>query len=95
MKKTYSNLLGTNERVDFAEKKEESKIENKTVRVILSVYWSVVTCIYLCVSFLTFAWHLTWLIWPVAAAVHTIIKAVYTVNKDEKKEEKTAYEGNE
>jgi len=64
-------------------------IENKNVKVILSAYWSVVTCIYLCVSFLTFQWHITWLIWPVAAAIHTIIKAIYAVEPSEKENKKS------
>ena len=41
---------------------------------ILSVYWPTVTCIYLCASFLTFSWGITWIIWPVAAIIHSVIK---------------------
>ena len=38
-----------------------AKVEynNKTAEVIMSVYWPTITCIYLCVSFLTFAWYIT------------------------------------
>ena len=87
MKKTYLRLLNVNEQIDFEEPKKVpvDRIENKTVRVILSAYWSVVTCIYLCVSFLTFWWHITWLIWPVAAAIRTIITAIWATKQEEEK----------
>ncbi len=92
IKKTYHRLLNLNDQIDFEEdeKKSIEKIQNKNVRAIMSAYWSVVTCIYLCVSFLTFRWELTWLIWPIAAAVNTIIRAIYTVNDGEKKTEKAS-----
>lgn len=41
---------------------------------ILSVYWQTVTCLYLCASFLTFAWGATWLIWPVAWVIERVIR---------------------
>lgn len=51
--------------------------KNKTVKVIMSVYWSTITCAYLIWSFLTFDWHISWIIWPVAAVIHTMIKGIY------------------
>ena len=91
-KKAYHRLLNLNDQIEFEmdEKRSIEKIQNKNVRAIMSAYWSVVTCIYLCVSFLTFRWELTWLIWPIAAAVNTIIRAIYTVNDGAKKTEKTS-----
>ena len=90
LKVTYKKLLGINDKTEF-EEEEDSKVEhisNKTMRAIMSAYWSVVTCIYLCVSFLTFKWYITWLIWPIAAAVNTIIIAICRVNEDRKFDEK-------
>ncbi len=40
----------------------------------LSVYWPTVTCIYLCWSFLTFHWWITWIIWPLAGILHSVLK---------------------
>ena len=40
----------------------------------MSVYWPTITCIYLIWSFLTFRWGFTWIIWPIAAIVETLIK---------------------
>ena len=31
------------------------------------------TCLYLCISFLTFQWWITWIIWPIAGVVHKLI----------------------
>ena len=39
----------------------------------MSVYWPTVTCVYLIISFLTFAWAISWIIWPVAALINTLI----------------------
>ena len=43
---------------------------------VLSVYWPTVTCIYLCWSFITFHWWITWIIWPLAAILHSVLKRV-------------------
>ena len=59
-------------------KDKQPEYTNKNIKVIMSVYWPTVTCLYLCISFLTFAWHITWLIWPIAGVVSSIINAVYT-----------------
>ncbi len=40
----------------------------------MSVYWPTVTCLYLIWSFLTFAWWKTWIIWPLAGIIHSVIK---------------------
>ncbi|MBQ9061203.1 MAG: hypothetical protein IJ121_00035 [Eubacterium sp.] len=48
--------------------------ENNTVGAVMSVYWPTITCIYLIWSFLTFRWGFTWIIWPIAAIVETLIK---------------------
>ena len=52
---------------------KEPVYTNKTLKVVMSVFWPSVTCIYLCISFLTFQWWITWIIWPVAGVVHRLI----------------------
>lgn len=81
VKRTIVNLLKLNDQIEFTEKKE-TVIKNKTVNVIMSVYWTIVVCIYLCVSFLTFKWEITWIIWPIAAVANTIIKAIYSKDSE-------------
>ena len=49
----------------------------------MSVFWPTVTCLYLIISFLTFAWYISWIIWPVAAVVENLIKAIFGIRKEE------------
>ena len=48
---------------------------------LMQVYWPTVRAIYLIWSFLTFAWYKTWIIWPIAAVIHAVLKGV--LKKDE------------
>lgn len=57
---------------------QEKEYKNPTVRAIMSVYWPTVTCLYLCWSFLTFDWNITWIIWPIAAIIHSLIHNLLT-----------------
>lgn len=40
---------------------------------VMSVYWPTAICLYLIVSFLTFAWSITWIIWPAAGIISAVI----------------------
>ena len=53
-----------------------SKIKNPKLRAFLSVYWLIITCIYLSWSFITFHWHRTWIIWPIAGVVYLLIQSL-------------------
>lgn len=64
------------------EKKEEKKPDKK-LRSIISLTATIFTLIYLLVSFITMAWHLTWLIWILFAVVEEIIKIIYEMKKGE------------
>lgn len=57
--------------------KGQVRYNNRVVAAIMSVYWPTVTCVYLCWSFLTYDWHITWIIWVIAALVENFIKALY------------------
>ncbi|MBO6297412.1 MAG: hypothetical protein J6N53_01090 [Lachnospiraceae bacterium] len=48
--------------------------ENPRLNNLMSVYWPTITCIYLSYSFLTFNWGSSWLIWPIAGIVHSVIR---------------------
>ena len=53
------------------------RYSNKTLEAIMSIYMPAVLCVYLIWSFLTFDWHITWIIWPVAAVVRNLIQKVW------------------
>lgn len=77
----YSGMSTPREFKDFnRQSTEEYKLyaspRGRKLRSIMSIYWSVVTAVYLLWSFLTMHWHITWIIWPIAGVLSGIIKAV-------------------
>ena len=60
---SYQRLLQTGE---FSPKNKKKIKKNEAAE---AAYWSFVTALYLLISFLTFAWHWTWIVWPVAACL--------------------------
>ena len=82
--KTLLALNGDNVAGSYVKKEnKEVRYINNTASTIMSVFWPTVTCIYLSASFITFAWALTWVIWPVAAVIHAIFKSIL---KDDSRE---------
>lgn len=55
----------------------EVEYTSKTIAVIMSVYWPTVTCLYFIISFTTFTWATSWLIFPIAAIIHRILHIAY------------------
>lgn len=43
---------------------------------IMDVFWPTITCVYLSWSFLTFDWQITWIIWPIAAVLNSVLKSM-------------------
>ena len=85
---SYERILKINDKSTIAGTygKEEVYI-NKAATAIMEIYWSTITCIYLVLSFITFAWGTTWLIWPVAGILYKILKIVFTKEKVNGEEE--------
>lgn len=78
----YSILLhlsdaSTNGSSYTSEKSSSVVYESKIVNEIMSVYWPTVTCIYLSWSFLPFSWHITWIVWVLAAIIQVLVKAIF------------------
>lgn len=65
----YKTLLNTQK------KGPASKLEARTESY-ESIYWPIVVAIYLGVSFLTGNWKLSWIIWPVAGVLSSIIPEI-------------------
>ena len=51
---------------------------NEIFNKIMPVYWKTVTCVYLIWSFLTFHWHKSWIIGPIAWVIHRVISTSYS-----------------
>ncbi|MDE6364615.1 MAG: permease prefix domain 1-containing protein [Lachnospiraceae bacterium] len=61
----------------FVPSQKQVSYKNDTVSQMMSVYWPTVTCIYLCWSFLSFDWHITWIVWVIAAVVQRLIRTIW------------------
>ncbi len=70
---SYSKLLQENEY--SAEYKQKSKLEN----AIAAIYWPIVTIIYFTYSFMTFNWHISWIIWIIAGILYSGIVGIIKV----------------
>ena len=64
---------------------KETKRNNKRNELISSVYWAVITAIYLGYSFVTFDWDKSWIIWPVAAVLYGALIAVLNLIRSKDK----------
>ncbi len=53
---------------------KNQKYINKSAEAIMEVFWPTITCIYLIISFVTFNWGITWIIWPIGAVIHKILE---------------------
>ncbi len=52
---------------------EEQRLFRQKKEPYETLYWLLITAAYLLWSFLTFKWHITWIIWPIAGIVSYII----------------------
>ena len=58
-------------------KKEEIEEEDKLRHQISEIVAIITTCIYLIISFVTMAWHITWIIWIIYALFDEILKLIF------------------
>ena len=77
----YKRLLNDTAKDQFDMHSQENRM-NRTGKKVIAVFWPTVTCIYFCWSFLTFNWGITWIIWPIAAAVKMLIVAIFSQPED-------------
>ncbi len=76
----YNLILGLNDNNTMAGtyQKDYKPVDDKTPKgFVLSVFWPTITCLYLIWSFITFDWHITWIIWPIAAIVSSLLKTLF------------------
>ncbi len=67
---SFQKLLQTG---DYTETNKKREKENA---VLDTVYWGVATAVYLGVSFLTHAWHVTWILWPIAGCLYPVAEMI-------------------
>ncbi len=66
---------------DEAQKKllapERETRRSRILSTLTSVYWYLVSAAYLLISFLTNRWDISWIIWPLAPIVPSIVSAIF------------------
>lgn len=66
---------------EFKEWQSNNDASNRAVKSIKSAIWSVITLLYIIISFTTGAWHITWVIFLMGVAIQKIIQAVFEFRK--------------
>lgn len=84
-----------NDTIEEIEKIDDGRIkieavgaESKTEALAIQIVASLFLIIYLLVSFLTKAWHITWILWIVFLFVELIIKLIFSMKGEKEKSEK-------
>ncbi len=70
----------------FEKTKEEEK-KDKIVKQISDIIGGIGVAIYFIVSFITMAWHITWVIFIIIGMVEEIVKLIFMLEGDEENEE--------
>ena len=82
----FTFLTRRSKKESRVEKIEEEK-KNPMLKPVISIFSLATVCVYLLVSFITMAWHITWIIWIVYAIGVEVIKLIFSlkgVDTDEK-----------
>lgn len=78
-----NNNTETNKNIE--EENKEDKEKNKTEVLVIEIIATLFLIIYLLISFLTNAWHITWILWIIFMLVELIVKLIFSM-KGEKNE---------
>ena len=82
---SYDRILNLNdEKTMSGEHARASRVKytSKKAEVILETYKTTVVCLYLIISFLTFRWEITWIIFPIAYLINKILKLNFIDEED-------------
>lgn len=60
----------------------EKKKKDRRISILASIYWPIITAVYLTVSFFTMQWGMTWIIWPVSGLIFGSISAVVSLTQE-------------
>lgn len=66
---------------EFREWSDQNSREKQVFKAVSSALWSLTAVVYILVSFLTMAWHITWVIFLIAGAIEGVVKAVFDLRK--------------
>ena len=79
-KGNYSEYeISEKENTDYKSKSKNKKKKNPALKAISSALWTLTVVVYILISFITFAWHITWIIFLIAVAIDNIIDAIFEI----------------
>lgn len=64
-------------------KKENISKEKGTLKSINAIITSITCVVYFVLSFLTMAWHITWILWVVNGLICEIVKLIFSLKKED------------
>lgn len=70
-------------RIMYKKEKKEEQVKNKLYKQIEDILGIITVIIYLGISFITLAWHITWIIWLIYALILEIIKLAISLRGEE------------
>jgi transcriptional regulator with XRE-family HTH domain len=69
------------------DKTEEEKKQDKMVKMITEIITCICVSIYFIISFITMAWHITWVIFIIMECINQIVKLIFMLKENEENEE--------
>jgi hypothetical protein len=66
---------------EFREWQSDDKDRKALRKAISSAMWSIIVALYFIISFATYAWHITWIIFILGAVAESVINIFYTLKK--------------
>lgn len=66
---------------EFKAWKANSVEKNALYKSICGAMWSIIVVIYFIISFMTMAWHITWVVFLIGSAIQGIIHAIFELKK--------------
>jgi cell division protein FtsW (lipid II flippase) len=66
---------------EFKEWKQNNRQKDQAASAMIGALWLIGVCVYIAVSFMTGAWHITWIIFLITAAIASVIKGIFMLRK--------------
>ena len=66
---------------DFKQWNSENKNRKQAFKAISSALWTVTVALYMVISFTTGAWHISWIIFLIASALTSVLKAIFDLTE--------------
>ena len=70
---------------EFKEWQSKKNNRKESYNLFFSAYWFLVVALYLYISFTTFLWHITWIIFLIATAIAKIAEGLIALNDTHEK----------